>query len=127
MFHPLAPQTLERLAGRLQPVHVPAGAIVVRQGEAGDRFYVVVAGELDVDADGQPAPPLGPGSYFGEIALLRDVPRTATVQARTETELFALDRDEFISAVTGHPQSRAEADAVIGARLGSFRAGAASV
>ena len=127
MFRPLPPQTLERLAGRLQPVHVPAGGIVVRKGEAGDRFYVVVDGELDVAVDGKPAPPLGPGSHFGEIALLRDVPRTATVQARTEVELFALDRDEFIASVTGHPQSRAEADAVIGARLGSLRAGAASV
>ena len=127
MFRPLPPPTLERLAANLVPLHVDAGSIVVRQGDVGDRFYVVAMGDLDVTADGEAAPPLGPGSHFGEIALLRDVPRTATVTARTDAELYALERDEFIATVTGHPQSRAEADAVIGARLGSLRVGSASV
>jgi hypothetical protein len=127
MFRPLPAATLESLAARLEPLRVHAGDTVIRQGDAGDRFFVVAAGELDVVCDGEPAPPLGPGAYFGEIALLRDVPRTATVTARSDAELYALERDDFIAAVTGHPRSRAEADAVIGARLGSLRVGSASV
>jgi len=65
----------------------------------------------------------GPGDSFGEIALLRDIPRTATVTALTETELLALDRGVFIAAVTGQPATRAAADRLIGERLGESAAG----
>jgi predicted MFS family arabinose efflux permease len=127
MFAPLPPATLEELASSLEPVRVAAGAEVFRQGDPGDRFYVIGDGEVEVQVDGQPQTVLGQGEYFGEIALLRDVPRTATVSARRDSLLYALERDEFISAVTGHPTSVEAADAVIGARLGAgvIRAGTA--
>jgi MFS family permease len=120
LFRPLPSPTLEQLADDLVPVHTRAGEEVVRQGDHGDRFYIVENGELDVLIDGRPAEPLGPGAYFGEIALLRDVPRTATVRARTDVDLLALDRDEFIAAVTGHPDSAEAAHAVVASRLGSL-------
>jgi hypothetical protein len=127
LFAPLPPVTVEHLARSLRPVRVAAGEEIVREGEPGDRFYVVASGEVEVAADGKPLRTLGPGEYFGEIALLRPVPRTATVIARADAELLTLDRDEFVAAVTGHPESRDAADAVIGARLGTLRAGMASL
>jgi MFS family permease len=127
LFAPLPPVTVEHLARSLQPVRVAAGEEIVREGEPGDRFYVVARGEVEVAAHGKPLRTLGPGEYFGEIALLRPVPRTATVIARADAELLTLDRDEFVAAVTGHPDSREAADAVIGARLGTLRSGMASL
>ena len=118
IFSPLSPPVLEQLAQRLVPVHASAGDEIIRRGDHGDRFYVVAGGEVEVLVDDGPPRRQGPGSYFGEIALLRDVPRTATVRAATETELFALDRDHFIPAVTGHADSAEAAEAVIGTRLG---------
>jgi CRP-like cAMP-binding protein len=70
--------------------------------------------------DGRPTGTLGPGEYFGEIALLRDIPRTAGVRARSDVELYSLGRDDFIAAVTGHAPSLDAADAVIAVRLGSL-------
>jgi CRP-like cAMP-binding protein len=99
-------------------VRARAGEEIIRRGDHGDRFYVVGSGEVEVLLDGQQPRREGPGSYFGEIALLRDVPRTATVQAATDVELFALDRDDFLPAVTGHAGSSEAAEAVIGSRLG---------
>ena len=118
IFSPLSPPVLEQLAARLIPVHASAGEEIIRLGDHGDRFYLVKSGEVEVLLDDQPPRREGPGSYFGEIALLRDVPRTATVRAATDVELFALDRDHFIPAVTGHAASAEAAESVIGTRLG---------
>ena len=98
------------------PVHVPAGRLLFQAGDAGDRFYVIESGELAVDlATGTKTE--GPGRWVGEIALLRDVPRTASVRAATDTELLALERDEFLGAVTGHASANAAANEIVGERL----------
>jgi MFS family permease len=117
IFAPLPGGSLEHLAARLIPLRVEAGSMIVRQGDAGDRFYIVAEGGLEVSQDGAPIGELGPGGYFGEIALLRDTSRTATVTARTDAVLYALDREEFLAAVTGHPQSAEAAESVMSARL----------
>jgi hypothetical protein len=127
IFKPLPAPAIDQLASSLIPVQATAGSEIVRQGEPGDRFYVIASGEVDVAIDGRPIGMLGPGEHFGEIALLRDVPRTATVRARTDTELYALERDEFLSAVTGHAASAEAADAIVSSRLGGLRPGLASV
>jgi len=119
VFAPLPPVTLEQLASHLARVRVPAGGAIFRQGDSGDRFYVIEDGEVIVAPVGRPAVALGPGDSFGEVALLRDVPRTATVIARTDAGLLALERDVFIAAVTGHAPSAAAADAVVAAHLSS--------
>ncbi len=121
LFAPLPGPSLERLASQLEPVAVSAGTEVIRAGEAGDRFYVIESGRFLVTLDGAGTRELGPGDFFGEIALLRDVPRTATVTATTDGRLEALGRQEFLTAVAGHPPSARAADAVVGARLGSAR------
>jgi MFS family permease len=123
IFTPLPEATLEQLARALLQVSVQPQKEVVRQGESGDRFYVVASGSLDVLVDDDVVAQLSAGDHFGEIALLRDVPRTATVRAREPTTLFALERDEFVPAVAGYAPSLASANAVIGMRLGPARAG----
>jgi MFS family permease len=126
LFAPLPGPVQENLAGDLEQIEVGAGRVVVRAGEAGDRFYVVAQGELEVSVEGRRTASLGPGDHFGEIALLRDVPRTATVRAETDARLYALARDDFLAAVTGHAASAEAADAVVAARLGQVRPGVAS-
>jgi len=117
IFAPLGPPELERLAAGLVPVEVEPMAAVFEQGGHGDRFYVIDSGRAVVEADGAEIGELGPGSFFGEIALLRDVPRTATVRALEPLQLWALDRELFISVVTGHAPSLEAAESVVGARL----------
>jgi MFS family permease len=127
LFRPLPPATLDQLASALIAVTATDGDEIIRQGDSGDRFYVIARGEVDVSSDGQHVATQGEGDYFGEIALLRDVPRTATVTAKGDVELFALERDEFLGAVTGHVESVEAADAVIANRLAGLRSGVASV
>jgi MFS family permease len=127
MFAPLPAPTLENLAASMHTLSFPPGAVVFNEGDEGDRFYVIAEGEVEIDvAEGRPKVE-GPGGYFGEIALLRDLPRTATVRARTQLELYALDRDEFIGVVTGHAPSSEAAESVVAARLETVRAGIATV
>jgi MFS family permease len=123
IFAPLPEPTLERLAADLDDVRAAAGETIFRQGDAGDHFYVIDEGLVDVVLDEKPPIELGPGQFFGEIALLRDVPRTATIRARTDVRLYALSRDAFIPAVTGFAASRDAADKVISMRLGPPRGG----
>jgi MFS family permease len=127
IFEPLPMPTIEGLAALLVPRDYAPGATIVSEGEFGDQFFVVDSGELDVIIAGRHVRTLTAGGYFGEIALLRDVPRTATVTARTDCALMVLGRDAFLAAVTGTPESRDAADAVVAARLGSLRVGFAGV
>jgi MFS family permease len=117
IFAPLPLRTLEFLASRLEPVSLGVGNDLFRRGDEGDRFYVIADGELEIVLEGGTKVE-GPGAYVGEIALLRDVPRTASVRARTDVRLWALERADFLNAVTGHARSREAANEVVGARLG---------
>jgi MFS family permease len=112
MFLPLAPSDLERVGGQLDLIEVRSGDVVIRQGDVGDRFYVIDRGSFEVDADGHVVNELSEGDHFGEIALLHDVPRTATVRATSDGAVWALDREEFLATVTGMPQAAAAAEAI---------------
>jgi hypothetical protein len=120
MFGPLSLAAKERLAAKLLPLELPEGAAIVRAGEVGDRFYLIDSGTVRVGLeDGEKES--GPGDYFGEIALLRDVPRTATVTAASVARLYTLERADFLAAVTGHALAEAAAHEVVEARLaGTF-------
>jgi MFS family permease len=124
LFAPLPPPAIERLAANLVPYSVPAGTAIIRQGDPGDRFYVIVSGSVHVSVDGRVVRHEEAGEWFGEIALLRRVPRTATVEAVTPTELVALERRVFLEAVTGQPLSMAAAEEAIRERLGGQPPGA---
>jgi hypothetical protein len=116
-FTPLSGQALERLAAALIPVTARPGTQIITQGQLGDRFYIIASGEVRVEVDGIPVRTLGAGRSFGEIALLRDIPRTASVTAVTATELLALNRHHFVETVTGQPAAVAAAEEVIHAHL----------
>jgi MFS family permease len=117
LFAPLPLTAIERLASSLQAVDVATGERLIREGEIGDRYYVVATGELDVTREGIRLRTCGPGAGVGEIALLRRVPRTATVTATRPTSLLALEAADFLAAVTGHSGSGAAAERVIVERL----------
>ncbi len=117
MFAPLPVAKLEELARRLTPARFARGAVVVREGDPGDRFYVIAAGEVEVTEGGRFRRTEVVGDCFGEIALLRDVPRTATVVALTDVELLALERDEFLAAITGDRRALAAGHDLVEARL----------
>jgi MFS family permease len=119
IFAPLPAPQLERLARALVEVRVEPGSAVFEEGDPGDRFYVVADGRAAVEVGGEPARTMESGDFFGEIALLRDVPRTATVRAITSLRLYALDPDTFVETVTGHAASAEAAGTIVAARLPS--------
>lgn len=121
IFEPLRQYELEEVAAHLVPTTAPAGTVLIRKGDPGDRFYVVVAGEAFVGSDGRHIADLGAGDYFGEIALVRDVPRTASVIARTDVRLIALERDDFMASIAWGRRLSAAADAEVDRRLEELR------
>jgi CRP-like cAMP-binding protein len=120
MLRTLPAVTIEQLARRVEHVTIEAGEPICTQGEPGDTFYVIESGVADVFGDGELVRTLGPGDFFGEIALIRDSPRTATVIARTTIDAASLTRAQFLPAVSGYGASAQAADAVVGDRLAAF-------
>jgi MFS family permease len=117
IFRPLPAPQLEAVARRCVWVTTPSGVELIRQGEPGDRFYVLAAGRLRVLHDGVLLRKLStPGEGVGEIALLRGVPRTATVTTTADSTLLAIDRAPFLTAVTGHPDASAAAEREVARR-----------
>jgi MFS family permease len=121
LFQPLDQPAVELLVHRLVPVEAPAGTVVIREGDQGDRFFAIEEGEAVVTVGGREITRLGPGDHFGEIALLRDVPRTATVTSATDLRLLALEREDFLAAVTGSRPSSEAADELVERRLSEQR------
>jgi hypothetical protein len=119
MLNPLTLCTTEELAANVRRITVPAGREVIRQGDIGEAFFILESGQVETVIDGTPVRHLEPGDSFGEIALLRDIPRTATVRATTPSTVLSLDRDHFLAAVTGRREASAAAEEVIRGRLGA--------
>jgi MFS family permease len=117
LFAELPAPAIEGLAAALRPVRLDAGAVLIRQGDPGDAYFAIAAGELDAEQDGRFLGRYGRGDGVGEIALLRSVPRTATVIAHTPATVYQLDRDLFLTAVLGHAPTRRQAEGIAAARL----------
>lgn len=101
----------------VRPLADAAGTEVIREGEGGKVFYLIGSGQVDVIHGGKLVATLGTGQYFGEIALLHDVPRVATCVARSDAELYELERQVFVSAVSGNVQSHGTIEDVVAGRL----------
>jgi len=117
LFAPTPAPVLESAAAALVLVQMPVGSVVVREGDVGDRFWVVEAGELQVVQGGRDIARLAPGASFGELALIRDIPRTASVVARSEVDLYWLDRATFLLTMTSSPRVATEASRIAAAHL----------
>ena len=121
LFRFLPGPELEGLARSVRRLDLGREEVLIREGDEGDRFYAVVDGELDVTVQGIPAGRMERGDGLGEIALLRSVPRTATVRAAKPSTVLALDRDDFLAAVAGHPATGRTAAALADERLEADR------
>jgi hypothetical protein len=117
LFGELPAPAIEGLAAALTPVHLPAGGVLIQQGDQGDAYYAVASGELDAQQDGQFLRRVGRGEGVGEIALLRAIPRTASVIAHTDATVYELNRDLFLTAVVGHAATQRRADHIADTRL----------
>jgi hypothetical protein len=117
IFAQLPEPVLERLAAAATSISVGADQVVVSRGEVGNHFYAIATGRAAVELEDGTTRELGPGEFFGEIALLRDVPRTATVRALEPLHIYAVEREDFLTAVTGHAPTLATAENIVMTRL----------
>jgi len=117
LFGALPGPALETIAREARRIEAPAGTVIVQQGEPGLVYYAVISGTLAVSIDGTDRAELTRGDGFGEIALLRDVPRAATVRVISDAVLLAMDREPFLIAVTGHAATRDRASSITAAHL----------
>jgi MFS family permease len=118
-MRPLPVGTIEHLANQLTEEIYEPGTLIIREGDAGERFYVIAAGHAQASIGGTALREMGEGDCFGEIALLRRVPRTATVAAIGQLQVWSLTRTEFLAAVTGNPDSVVAAETLAAGRLGA--------
>lgn len=125
LFAPLSMAVIEQLSDQLVPTSFEPGDALIQEGDAGDRYYLIQRGRVVVTQGGQPVREQGPGDSFGEIALLRDVPRTASVRALEPVETLTLSRDDFLGTLCGQTASRRIADAIVMERVLTRPAGGA--
>ena len=123
IFRALPVPALEGVAHGASDVSVSAGETIIRQGDTGDRYYAIADGTVEVLRDGALVNTLDRGEGFGEIALLHDVTRIATVNAVTDVRLFAIERDAFLVALTGHAPTHDRVQRVAEERLSPIAAG----
>jgi MFS-type transporter involved in bile tolerance (Atg22 family) len=116
LFAVLPAPALETLGRALEPIDAGAGTVVIREGEEGDRYYAIAEGRLEVTRNGAHVATLGRGDGVGEIALLEEVPRTATVTVREPARLYGLTKEPFLLALTGHPPADRAARRLVHAR-----------
>jgi len=117
LFAPLDRPTLEGLARRLTSITVSAGAVIIAEGDVGDNFYVIDSGTVRITQQGRELRTQTTGEFFGEIALIRNVPRTATVTATEETVLWVLGQEDFLAALNGSNEARSSAEEIVSRRL----------
>ena len=120
LFRELSKQELGQLAKATEDLEVDAGKVLTREGDLGREFFVIVEGEVSVTKDGQEIRRLGPGDFFGEIALVyEDARRTATVTAATPLRFFVLTRQSFRSLLEHQPEIEEKVMRALEERLGS--------
>ena len=103
LFDGLSSKQLQELAKVADELQVEAGRVLTRQGQTGHEFFVLMDGEVEIERDGMSLGTRGAGDFIGEIAILEDVPRTATVTAKTPLTFFVLTAQSFRSVVDRHP------------------------
>lgn len=118
-FRPLPFAVIEHLATELQSASYQPGDVIIRQGELGDRFYMIVEGRARASKDGAQLNEVAAPGSFGEIALLRRIPRVVTITAISRLQARTLGREDFLAAVTGNPESVESADDVVASWLGA--------
>jgi MFS family permease len=117
MFSPLSLAIKERMATLLTPIALVSGETVIRAGEPGDRVYIIKAGRLVIERHGERIATVTTGDCIGEIALLESVPRTASVRADVDSDLYALGRHAFLASIMGSSVAKAEASRLAAERM----------
>ncbi len=121
IFAGLPEPVLEQLAEQLIPFSASADETIIHEGDRGEIFYLVAGGQLDVSIENKHVTTLGPGAHVGEIALLRDMPRTATIVADEAVQLFALTSEDFLAAVRSNGATARTAEKIVSSRLAELR------
>ena len=126
LFQELTPSELDLVLTKLQPQSVGAGAIIMQQGEPGDRFYIIHKGSIEITQNGQMVATRGAGEAIGEIALLYNIPRTATARALEPTELLTLTANDFLDLLVRYLRRAGALENLSAGRLRSYGALASS-
>jgi CRP-like cAMP-binding protein len=120
LFEGLSNQQLSQVSRLMTPLDLKAGKVLARQGEVGREFLILLEGQVEVARDGKIIAVRGPGDFIGEIALLDNRPRTATVTARTDVVVEVLNRGEFASLLAEAPELSAQVMATMARRLAAL-------